>query len=500
MAIAERGLNFGPVAYFSPSPFADMVRASQWAGDLATSTSFSNPQNTPVPAQDAAGWPVGLNAGQSLRIILQRADNCPNGDYTIVADGVGTLNFSWPNSVTNGQKNVTLKFDGTSSGRTQVVNCPTVSPFGTFNIILKASEPNNYLRNIKVMRPGYAEGAMFRTDFVESVRWAYALRFMQWLKTIGSDVVHWSDRASTSQYSAGTPAGVPYEYAFQLANTIDKAAWINIPGGADDDFVSQLATLANNAMNYDNDLYVEFSNEYWNAAYPEYHTFARLGLDAGLSTNETQAALKWGGRRAAQCFQIFKQIYKGKLCCVLAAQSANIGSFTTQINYLNSLGLLWTVDAFAGAPYFFATKTVSEDYVINTWPTDQATVLDNIFAGCYAYIDGQIAANAQALKGLCDQYGRCMVAYECGQSLVATTRNADTVATDAYIAANHDPRMYDLYNHYIQVIQGAGYRLLNFYNHCGPDNKFGMWGLLNYMGQPLVETPKWHAVASVLYP
>lgn len=498
---AYRGLNLAPLAYYTPSPFADMMKVADWINPLATAGNLKNPQNTPVPDVDAQGWPIGLNAGQSVLVLVQQQDSCPNGDYTVIADGVGTIAFSWPDAVTGKGVSAVLRFDGTPAKRAQKVNCPTVKPMGSFSVTIRASDANNHLRNIQVYRPGYVEGDLFRTDFVESLRWANCIRFLNWMKIVGNTgVVDWSDR-TTTQYTAMAPAGVPYELMFQLVNRLGSAAWIHVPQDATDDFVTRLALLANEKMDHRHTLYLELSDEYWNAAglYP-WHDYSDKGLKEGLSTNANTAALMWGGRRAAQCARIFKQNYGGKLCCVLSGQSTVVSSLTIQLKYLDSLGMTKYIDGLATAPYFMA-KTVTDDDIMANWATDPKGVTDRIFASCRDYLSTKILPSARSFRDVCGQYRKKMLAYECGQSLVPTGKNQNNPdLSAAYQAANHDWRMVPLYWDYVKMLQDNGYELLNFYSHCASDTKFGSWGMLNYLGQPIGQVPKWRAVAAAIYP
>lgn len=72
------------------------------------------------------------------------------------------------------------------------------------------------------------------------------------------------------------PGGVALEYIISLCNELDAAPWINVPHLADDDYVTKLATMLRDKLRPDVKVYVEHSNEAWNAAFPQ---VSRLRID-----------------------------------------------------------------------------------------------------------------------------------------------------------------------------------------------------------------------------
>ena len=78
----------------------------------------------------------------------------------------------------------------------------------------------------------------------------------------------WANRRPTSyasQISPGHPSkGMAWEFAIQFWNETDKDAWVNIPFPADEQYITQLATLLKNNLEPGRKIYVEYSNELWN--------------------------------------------------------------------------------------------------------------------------------------------------------------------------------------------------------------------------------------------
>jgi len=70
----------------------------------------------------------------------------------------------------------------------------------------------------------------------------------------------------------------------------------------------------------------------------------------------------------------------------------------------------------------------------------------------------------------------------------------DQALTDVLIAANRDPRMYNRYLEYVAMLATNGVALFNNFTYTGLPSKYGSWGTLEYMDQPITEAPKYRAL------
>ena len=126
----------------------------------------------------------------------------------------------------------------------------------------RASGPG--IKALQILQPGYAlsQANDFSTPLLTLLARLDVLRFMDWAHTNGNLIVGWASRSLPTAYSfAPEGATVPWEVCFDLINTLQKDAWINIPAHADDDYVLQLAKLAKAHLAPGLNLYLEFSNE-----------------------------------------------------------------------------------------------------------------------------------------------------------------------------------------------------------------------------------------------
>ena len=93
---------------------------------------------------------------------------------------------------------------------------------------------------------------------------------MDYLQTNNNPVVNWADRSHVSDAIQSTNKGAAWEYAIELANEAHKDLWINVPEGATDDYVGNLALLLKSDLDPSLHVYVEYSNEVWNSQFGQF--------------------------------------------------------------------------------------------------------------------------------------------------------------------------------------------------------------------------------------
>lgn len=161
------------------------------------------------------------------------------------------------------------------------------------------SESGTGVTGLKLMRPisvgssqSYPPGAVFTTDYLAVHARGQVLRFMDFTGTNGNIQREWADRNTPDDLAfygevAGywwQGKGAPWEYAILLANTLDKDIWICVPTYADDNYVDKLAALLKTTLEPDRKIYVEYSNELWNFAFPQWDHMTKL-VDKDLAAN-----------------------------------------------------------------------------------------------------------------------------------------------------------------------------------------------------------------------
>jgi len=159
---------------------------------------------------------------------------------------------------------------------------------------------------------------------------------------------------------------------------------------------------------------------------------------------------------------------------VAATQAGNV-SVGNEIMVWNNGAVVPYIDAVAIAPYFQVDPA--------TLTGDQSAKMALVAAEAKR----QIAVQSAAYKVMTARYGKRLIAYEGGQHQV----DENVMRTEAI---NRDPQMEAIYRQYLADWQALTGDLFTLYAATGPISKFGAWGLREYAGQPIAETPKLRGV------
>ncbi len=274
---ASLGINLSEIAYFSREwVFVDAVRsARRWVSTNPGGQPFDSGQTV---VTDADGWPI-LQSGEAAQtLLLTDKAGYPAGTYTVTFEGSGSLAFEFDAS------NVLDTGPGTMSF---VVNV------GTKNGILMRidnSDPGDPVRNIRVWMPGHDANSpsSFHPLFIQKLQPFGVIRFMDWQQTNGSDLVSWSDRTTLDTFSQDTDDGVALEYMIELCNELGADAWFSMPHQADDNFVTQFATMVRDNLNPGLDVYIEWSNEVWNVSFPQHQWVTQTASGTSSVTQQIE--------------------------------------------------------------------------------------------------------------------------------------------------------------------------------------------------------------------
>ncbi len=447
---------------------------------------------------DADGFPKFLNAGQSITMGFGSGTNqiWPTGDYHIFFDGEGTIVKRTDNEV--------LKEDLGNGHQIWTIRHATSDWFG-FEIT--ATNASNYLKNLRIIMPGFENDYMtdpIHPSFKEHWSMMTTFRFMDWAGSNGSPVVNWSQATppgyiSQCGYSgdwgtrfASDVAGGSPELAITLCNKMGKDMWISIPHQASDEYINQFAQLVKSKLDPSLKVYIEYSNEVWNWAFPQANYSKNKGIELGLTTG---GALEYYVYRSGQMYKIWEDAWgtdKSRIINVFAWQTS-----TGNPDYwLDKAINTWFKDAkfnpagthpefFANAPYIWdqssATPSSVDELFSGAW-TEDLVVDKNIMTTQKAF-----AAN----NGM--EYG----CYEAGQHYSSYGSNED-LEKSVYIPANQDARMGILYKDYLNYWKNEVGGLMMLYSSCGYYSKYGSWGLLERYDQDNNSSPKFRAAKEVI--
>lgn len=519
------GMNLQGVSYFSGElPFLNVFKST---GQWMTHSSQWDTGEEQYLNLDADGWPKTLTSVNNrnpqqftsvgvllLRDLPQTANGYyPAGQYVVLYDGQGSLSYGFDAALVS-----------SSPGR-DVINVAKATGSG-IDLRITATDPKHagdYLRNVRVVKAEYEallkSGQAFSPTFLGLLKNFRAIRFMDWLGTNTNTLTSWSNRPLLSNAFWGTANGVPLEVAIQLANAISADAWLNVPHMADDDYLTQMASLVYNQLGPSQKVYVELSNEVWNGQFAQNAYSIRQGVALfPKQQSRYYAGYEWYGMRTAQMADIWYGVYgnafNSRVVVVMAGQAANPDVLRHELATPD-----WTgngpaanhhIGAAAIAPYFFATPSTGD---LKTMMSSGDAGLSNLFATVtsqagYASVQsgGQIArSNAWTVSNaqLVSSYKIPLVAYEGGQSLQGVpTFASGSPQVNMMIAANRDPRMGAAYTQYLNGWKASGGTLFMHFNDTFTPSVFGEWGALESVMQttsPLASAPpKWQAIQNFI--
>lgn len=485
---AHLGINLGTVDDWNPTTvFTDVFKTSKtWIPQDVVGGPWDNGHAINV---DSNGWVTSLDPGQAVIAVMMTnmVGVYPEGNYTCLYDGDGTIEFTLNASVVSAEP-----------GRLIV----HVESDGTIGLRITSTNPADYVRNIRLIIPGYEntyETQVFHPDFLASIDEFNVLRFMDWGWTNTAQVEDWSDRTklTSSTQTRSESAGVCLEHMIDLCNTQLADAWICIPYKATDDYVQKAAALIQARLDPHLRVHIEYSNEVWNGVFQVANYARDKGLSAGLSTNAFQAQMRWYSQRSQEIHTIFADAFVDepeRLLRIVAGQSTNPWVGTTVMDWDGTAGevddtnVADRFDHYAAAPYFGNSLGLEPQASITaTWTMEQLLTACEAesLAATGPGSSTESNANNATTRGI------TLISYEGGQHLagVGPAVNNDDLTT-LFTAANRNEGMRQLYLDHMRRWSAAGGGLFVAYNHVGIYSKFGSWGLLENQNQDPETAPK----------
>ena len=489
-AQSRLGINFPAVADYSTDyAFVDVFRMSRkWISQREGEKWGAGPEL----ARDANGWITHLepNCWAETPVLSCSRGHAPAGDYVCLYDGEGTFDFRF-----------NAKIISNTPGRLVVrINSETSNqPDGGTFLMLRSTNPTNYVRNIRLIMPGFEatyRSQPFYPPFL--ARWGEfnTVRFMDWLQTNnGTRQLEWTNRATTN-FCNYTERGVPVEVMVDLCNRLKVNPWFSMPHPASDDYIRQFATLVHRTLDPALQVYIEYSNEVWNGGFDQHKYAEQKGKELNLGPAERpwEGAAVFYGLRSQAIFKLWEQAYGGRdqLVRVIAWQAAG-GSYWTDGLVLGKNETGKNADALAIAPYLtmcIGTGTKPTADTVAHWTVDQ--VLDYVETNALPECLSWTATS----KAIADKYGVRLICYESGQHLVGVGEGQNNEAlAKVFNAANRHPRMGAIYTRYLDALRAAGCDLMCLWNSTGIWTKWGSWGLTEYLDETAATQPKLKAVS-----
>lgn len=429
---------------------------------------------------DARGWVRSLQPGQIVRTLMfwdlsRVPGQYPRGRYAVTFEGEGTIEYAGGARLVEQQP-----------GRHVIDVNPDQGGIGLF---ITAVNPANYLRAISVRMPiEVPAGERFYPLFLETTRNYRTIRFLNWMYGQRNQIVQerWDDRPRLDDARWSGTKGAPVEVMVELANRINADPWFTINHQAGDDYVRRFAHAVRQSLAPQLKVYVEHSNEVWNAIFRQARYAQERGLAAGLSGDPFEAQMRYHARRSAQIFRVFEEVFPPeRVVRVLGSFIANPSVTQTMLSFGDTAA---QTDVVAVAPYVGIPQPLQEPAL--SWS------LDELFRQMEGSMLPAMMNNLRRHVDIARRYGKTVLSYEGGQHLVATGPYSTNANLNAlYDAANRDPRMGTFYlamlRHWSEATAGA---LFLHLGHCGTYGQYGRFGSLEYLAQPRAQAPKYDAL------
>lgn len=499
----------GIADYGTARPFLNqMLTARPWfaaaSGEWETMSSAALREGGYV---DDEGWVTRMPPGmEAIRTIWAYPDKT-------AADRAGTYILTY-----DGEGSITLGGDVRRiDGRPGRIVFSTGG--GTFWLDIREIDPRGVgrpLRNIAIVRedevPLFEAGVTFRPGWIDSIKDARLLRFMDWAQTNGSSVQPGDlPLIDAPGFWLMRGRGVPLSLMVELANHVGADPWFSMPHRADDAYVRAYAEYVRDTLDPDLTVHVEYSNEVWNTAFPQ-----------GRWVRE-QAATLWGlpedgvggyaftAREATRDALIWEDVFGAdattRLDNVFSTQTSN---FWATENLLDPkawaeaepktyLPVSVVFDSLGVTTYFggnvisdpdlrqeFLTRLRQDRTDARRWLT---TTINNPETPDSPVWNASVLAKA---KELAEAHGLKLLAYEGGQHLhhafaVPGLTEADiNAATDLLIDYVRGPEMAAITAANWEVWQGIGD---GPYMHFGDSGVGGRWGSFSLFDAPGFANP-----------
>ncbi|QTD51519.1 hypothetical protein J3U87_03540 [Sulfidibacter corallicola] len=539
------GVNIHDLNYWSTEwTLLDVFKSS--GGWFTQTADLFDTSEQDVLDLDENGWvrslPAANDATRTYRSVAAlmlngAAGTYAPGRYVVLYEGEGTLEYSFDATF-----NPQLSRDGR-----HVLDVAQATNAGIL-LRITATNPSNYIRNIRVIRPGSVCGGdpfahctgdgtcgrtgclpfeevyvfqRFHPRYLNDLRKYRVIRFMDFFRTNFNETVNWGDRPRMSEARWNRwEQGAPPELAVELANVLNADAWVNLPVLADDEYVTEMARVFQENLNDDLKVYLEYGNEVWNTAFlpggwVEREALARF---AGVDAPDFVKRINYQGMRAAQVSDIWRNILgSDRLIAVMGGFHDNQTVTETALDcplYAAENGgkPCWqSMDALAIAPYF-AGYLGQEQFQakVAAWTQQPDGGLGSLFAEITdggplfdpsqdefsrAPEQGSMAdalSKIDPMRSIAQARGLQLVGYEAGQHMVGLgSVFEDEAINQLFWDANRDPRMGPLYTQYLQGWRERGGGLICMFLSVQEYDFFGSWGLKEHQDQE--SAPKFDA-------
>ena len=461
------GINLSSVAYWNADrSFMNLAAGGAWRSIL---NGWSEVADDRI---DPDGTIASLKPGESLALALVRPPRARHGDIAIRCrfEGQGKV---------DGVGMVAPKLS--APGRLDFIWRQDIE---TVHFRVDQSNPADPIRHIDCREADADPKAMFDRDFVDSLRPYKAVRFLDWQQANLNVAGDWKKRTlPTSTVQAGAQ-GVAMEHLVALANQAQVDPWFVMPWKADAAYMEAFATYVRDHLDPARTAYVEIGNEVWNMGFPAGKDALMEGRRANLGKTDDEARMRRYAQHSGEGFVVWERVFARepkRIVRVLSGQNAWVDLLRYAVDFKDTTA---HVDALSTALYF-GQQLFDE-------PPANTADLSPLFPKLIASIEPTMASG-KLFKQMADSKGLRYIAYEGGQHLNYHGKDNTLIAR-----INRDPRMGEAFRVYLDRWHRDFGDLLMIFHSVSPTGVSMHFGLAEYAGQPMSETPKRKAVLDAI--
>ncbi|MHA7057913.1 T9SS type A sorting domain-containing protein [Aquimarina sp. M1] len=490
------GTNLAGLAdYGREIPFVNLMRSCrEWYSKSNETNSGTDYRDLISYRED--GYPTyspqaiqGVEQLQKVATIWAETDAWPAGEYTVLWEGTGVLDFI------SGQG-----FEITSQTAHRITfNFPNPGVF--IEMSINESDINDPIHNIRVLMPGTEdtyETQPFYQVWLDNIKPFQAFRFMDWGRTNNwgkttegwqdTKLFEWEERARMDHYTWADNKGIPYEMMIKLMNDQDVDGWVCVPHRASDDFIRSMANYFKENLEPDRHLHVEYSNEVWNWLFDQTQWVNWIG-DEELSWPQRI------GYFVNNCLGIWTDVYDGQLDRITRVVGVQLSWLDLSQQICDAVN---TNSYDAVSPSYYFTFNDEADAILDEMAGD-ATAAD-----IASFARDNMPRNfewIEEIKVLSDELDKKLTFYEGGQHLTAIPFGVEPTYAQALLDIQRDDLMYEMYNEWFDLIrtlqEGDEPLLLMNFSFIGARSaRYGSWGVLESMYQDtnIIPAPKYRSI------
>jgi hypothetical protein len=460
------GLNLSIPAFWSRErSFMNLTAGGNWQAPHDQWKNF-DPRRI-----DSEGMVVSLSPGEMAATALVRPAASYRGDVAIECryQGKGTLAAMGAANVQHKPGQMDFLWPSTSASAL---------------IRIDAIDPTDRLRHIDCRERGADWNAVFDKAFVDGLRPYKAVRYLDWQQANENVAGNWARRTPPTAMIQAGPQGVAVEHLVLLANQAQVDPWFVMPFNADKTYTTNFAKYVHDNLAPGLTAYVEVGNEVWNLSFPAARQALEEGERAKLGTTRDEARMRRYAQKANESFKIWGQIFANepeRLVRILSGQNAWTEPLKIALAYRDTAS---HIEALSTAPYF-GQALLAE-------PPANTTDLAPLFKRLDASFEESLVP-AMETKKMADERGLRFIGYEGGQHITYAGPDKELVPR-----LNRDPRMAETYRKYLAAWDSRFGDMLMMLASSGPAGQNAAFGMVEYSGQPMEETPKRKAVLNAI--